>query len=426
MIAIDRRSINLFLPFIVAFIYPPLGLIFLMYTIIKFNSTDEDYLSPNFAIFVALLFAVYGYNLYTQSTDLHTYIERVQGINGWTLDMVFNNMFFNSQSKLYVTDFLLYIASKSGNPYLLPCMIGFIDYYIIFYIFLDYRNRCKNKNLLQLILISIMLIGISTPLSVISNVRCVTAYAIICLAAYRELVQKKKNVLTIVLYILPIWIHTSAIMFLMIRLLVYIIKYIGGFSIVIALFLPNVITFLHNLTNGVMSNNVIITSIVNAVDLAYRYLPEGDTTSAMALQYNSDVVNRFVRTYGTFFILLLIAIIYVQGYIHKNNKLKDEKIVQFLIVVAIVALSSLTIPTGIFWRYESAVIFLSPIVLMKTVNDDNKYIRYMTYILLVSGVMAAVVMFSLQKGWVSTSTIINGLVTTNGFEISHSFFNILA
>lgn len=417
MITFKKSTVNFLVLALIAFIYPPIGIIFVLATVLFSNWDQRLYITPHYAIFFALIFAVLGYNMTTQSTDLQAYIKVVNDVSGLSLNDIFNTLFFNSKTQLYITDLFIYLASRSGNPYILPCIVGFVNYYIIFYIFFDFRNRSKNYNKIQLLLLSILLIGVITPVSVISNTRCVTSYVIICFAAYREFVQHKRNAITLILYIITIWIHTSAIAFLMIRILIYMVKYIGKLSIFLALFATNIIDFLHNTLFNISIGNNLFQLIYNAINQAYFYLHEIDPS--MNAQYRADINNIFVRIYGTCFILGLLFIIYYQSYVNKKNPLKYEKIVEYIIMICIFSLGTLSIPTGIFWRYEAAIIFLSPIILMRTVNSNDTLVKSISYLLMISGAIVGLIMFTIQIMWIPPKSLVYGFVTTNGLKIGY-------
>lgn len=416
MISIKRSSIQLLLMALIAFIYPPLGILFLGYQLFRTKWDKNTYVSPNYAVFIALVIAALGYHFYGDATDLHSYIEKINAVQGWSLSNIYDMVYFNSKTKLYVIDTLIYLASKSGNPYILPWMIGFMDYYLIFYMFFDFRNRSHNTNWWQLCGLVIMLLGIATPLNVISNTRCVSAYIIISFAAYRELVQKKKNILTLILYILPLWLHTSAIIFIGVRLMMYLARYLGSFTIVLSLFAANLITWLHQLFSGVGSGNLIVSMVVNAINQAYFYLngPDAQTNS----MYANDASNIFTRVTGAAFIILLILIIFLQEHSQKEKSYRCESMVEYLLTAAAFALGTLSIQLGVFWRYESVIVFLSPIILLRSLNDESKIVRQLSYLLLFGAVLISVRNVVTQINWVPLNQLIPGFLSTNGIEIA--------
>lgn len=423
MISIKKSSIQLLLMALIAFIYPPLGILFLVYQLFQTKWDRDTYISPNYAVFIALVIAALGYHFYGNATDLYTYIDRINAIQGWSLSDVYNTVYFDSKTKLYVIDTLMYMASKSGNPYLLPWIIGFIDYYIIFYIFLDFRNRSHNSNWWQLCGLFIMLLGIATPLDVISNTRCISAYILISFAAYRELVQKKKNLTTLILYILPLWLHTSAIIFIGARLMMYLVRYIGNFTIVLSLFASNLITLLHQLASQIKSDNLIVFMVVEAINQAYLYLSGVD--AQFKARYANDASNIFTRVTGAIFIILFIVIIFLQGQGKKEKGYRHENMVEYIIMVSAFALGSLSIQLGVFWRYEAIIIFLSPIILLRTLNDDSKIVRQLSYVLLCYALMISLKEITNQINWIPMDQLILGFLSTNGFEIAARLLRVI-
>ena len=88
----------------------------------------------------------------------------------------------------------------------------------MFYVLFDMIERSNRKfKVSEVFMLAIISIGIISPYSIIGNVRCVLAYVLISFAIYRDLVQKKRNILTLLLFFLPIYLHSSAIIVVLIR-----------------------------------------------------------------------------------------------------------------------------------------------------------------------------------------------------------------
>ena len=88
-------------------------------------------------------------------------------------------------------------------------------------------------------------------------------------------------------------------------------------------------------------------------------------------------------------------------------------------MICIFSLGTLSIPTGIFWRYEAAIIFLSPIILMRTVNSNDTLVKSISYLLMISGAIVGLIMFTIQIMWIPPKSLVYGFVTTNGLKIGY-------
>ena len=65
-------------------------------------------------------------------------------------------------------------------------------------------------------------------------------------AIYRNTIKKKMDIFTLFMYIIPLGLHSSAIILLLIRILSVIFKKLSKLTIIIAIMLPTIIDFAHN------------------------------------------------------------------------------------------------------------------------------------------------------------------------------------
>ena len=74
-----------------------------------------------------------------------------------------------------------------------------------------------------------------------SNVRNVSAFALLAVAVYRDMVKKKRTVITYLLYIIPCFIHMSGIVIVLFRAEIPIIRKFPYLGITSTLVIPTVI-----------------------------------------------------------------------------------------------------------------------------------------------------------------------------------------
>ena len=93
---------------------------------------------------------------------------------------------------------------------------GCIVYGVAFYITCDVAEEYNAQSTIPAV---IAIQGCMLPFfSIISNVRNVTAFSLIVLAVYLDTVKKKRNPVVLILYILPVFIHSSAIILVLLRI----------------------------------------------------------------------------------------------------------------------------------------------------------------------------------------------------------------
>lgn len=113
-----------------------------------------------------------------------------------------------------------YIISKTGHFGLLPFTAAMIYYSCVFNIFsnvcLKY-NICGTKRVIFLIFI----MSLGTYLEVISNIRCMTAFAMIAFCTYSEIFNSKSLVKHLPIYFIAGTMHLAALAMIIIRFAIY-------------------------------------------------------------------------------------------------------------------------------------------------------------------------------------------------------------
>ena len=353
----------------ITFIFPIVGLMLILCILIKNWNCDISSNLKKYVFPFGFIFGSLGYSMEfgDKINDLTRYFDIVASLKDFSLNYILTN----DRELLYTKDIIFYFVSRTNELHILPFITGFIVYTITFYVLFDIvkksNRKFKTKELFMLILISI---GIITPYSIIVNVRCVLSYTIIIFAIYRELIQKKRNIVTLMLYILPIGLHSSAIIIIIIRLISILFKKFKKISIAIALFLPTLIDIIYNYV-GYLNIGIIGTIITNAINKAYAYLHW--TEGGWATEIESSVSNIFQRTTGSIFLITIIILII---YINRKRAKKDNgkyQMINFLYFMSIFALGCLWIKTGAFWRFETMVVLFSPIVFVTALEENEKF-----------------------------------------------------
>ena len=355
---------------IITFIYPLFGilimLIILFYGVVtnvslNFTSkTKHNYLM--WALSFGVLAGMYGYTFDYTYNDLFRYAEQIVYYFNGNISTIFTN----DSELLYVRDILFHIVSNIGDVHILPFIVGFVTYSIVFYIIFDYLCRLDvSLKLINLICILSIVVSIVTPYSVIGNTRNIFATSIIFLAAYRELIQEKKGILTYILYIVPCGIHSSAFVYIILRLLIKLIQKLKYVAIVISFLIPYVVILMYNILDSINSNFILLAAFKNMIDKAYFYLFSNIKVMGVNSLYTSTI-----KYYGLICLIIIVVLTTLDKSIFEN------KYMAFYFGNIICAFTVYNISFGAFWRFEALALMLFPLIVVhikKKLISDNKY-----------------------------------------------------
>lgn len=408
--------------FIISLLSPALSLLIILGLCFKNwkNNVTKDI--KRLTVPLGMIFGTMGYcfRFFAETNDLSRYFIQVNSISGQS----FGEIIASDSEMLYLRDGLFYFVNKCGNQYILPFIVGFLIYSISFYVLFDMICRSKRQyRYSEVFLLSIIMVGILAPLIVIGNTRCVLSFILITFAIYRDIIQQKHNLITLLLYVAPIGLHSSAIVIIMIRLMSIVFKKYEKAKWVIlsiVLFLPTIIDFFYEHVAGLLSGPVG-SILVNAINKAHWYLHW--TSGGWATQVDSSISSKLVKVFGTIFLIMIIYLVFKKPrnnnqdeHVNNNKSLYKEPMISFLFLTAVFALGCLHIKTGAFWRFESIVVLFSPVVLIQAI--DNKVIsKKFFYIMCAYASMLVIYNILYQiSNTNATQTMIN-FTTTPGVKI---------
>lgn len=381
-------------------------------------SRNKKKINKGYAVPFAILFGTFGYSMrFIGEPDLMRYYAMIEGMQGQTLLFIMSR----NRDRLYLRDVLFYFVSKTGNNNILAYIVGFFCYLIIFYVFFDtvnhYKTEFKHNSSIHIFWIGLIMVSVIEPMLIISNVRCVFSYILVSFAAYREWIQKKRNWFTILLYILPIGLHTSTVIVVITRLGVPIFKKYSKKFVLVVFFVPILIRMAYEIFRRIEISHIAFQYIRNAVNKAYYFL--NWTEGGWADEVENSLSNRVLRIYGTFFLIMIIIFYHVI----KKNKIEvlNEKFNNFLYIIAILALGTLSIKTGVFWRFEAIVVVFSPFILLPVAAYGGKNHRVMLFVLYLSaGIMLAVNLVHMCRNMIMDELLVE-YISTSTFKIIWEF-----
>lgn len=408
--------------FLLTFLFPFIGFIYILANIIKRKTKNITVSELNdFKFALPLLFAYFGYSLRfgNRENDLTNYfyiIENLKFLN-------FREVISATKSNLYLQDIFFYFVGYANNNYFLAFIVGLVCYGIVFYIIFDYI-KINNINIsvdktIKLIIISSLIIS---PYTVILNVRAVMAYMMITLAFYKHCKNKKLTFSILFFYLLPLTLHSSSIILLIIVLVSKILKKMYYLSIPIAVFLPKIIEISYNNAH-VLGSSFIAQVLKSAISKAYFYINWTSGGWADLVEYSiSNKINRY------FAIIYLITFsLYILSNINKIKERKEsikkwENLLFFNLFISLVSIGLLSVKTGVYWRFEMVSLVLCPISLL--IIDENldtlffKFLHNISVIMLILNIVHGLRNISIYDTLIS-------LITSNGFMIVRDILEII-
>jgi hypothetical protein len=191
------------------------------------------------AILFTLVIAFMAYGSYFgKGSDLKRYYEIMQEMKGRSFAWAQENGFYKNT---ILTNFLFWAIAQTDDYQLLPMITASITACSLCYIILSESRRKKLNSCVTCVYI-LQIVAIGTIALILTAVRQNVMAALFAVAVYRDFILKKKNLLTVFIYVCTCLIHVAAIFLIVIRLCAFIksnIKYLFLFwSLLIPLLEP--------------------------------------------------------------------------------------------------------------------------------------------------------------------------------------------
>lgn len=285
--------------------------------------------------------------------DLSRYFEQVELFSRYT----FTEAFHLLSDGLFVRNVFFWLISKTGDVHLLPLITTGISYAICYYITCDSARRLHSESYIYLVLVFEVLV---IPFfNVVNNVRNIAAFLLICFAVYRDLVEKKRDLILILLYILPCFLHKTGVTMLALRLLIVIFERYRILSLALIIGLPNIIDFTYAHVSWIRGTGIISVVLRRLILSAHNYLYD-DSEYAARFQNSRYGIIRI-----TVFVIIGILAYYCYQYIIKHHESEFVRFVTFAFELCIMTLACGSFDTPAYWRYAvAAYVTCAPILIM--------------------------------------------------------------
>ena len=341
-----------------------MGLLFVLLFLIPFSTLATMiawigfYREPRKIEKFALLY-VYGIFIFSYSLipdhelDLNRYWYQIEAIKEMTLNGAIE--YFNDG--LFIENLVFWIISKMQVPHLLPAISTSIVYGLSTYIVIDSNKRFGFRNSL---FYAILFQSLVFPyLSIVSNVRNICAFSIGIATVYRELIKKKRDVITIAGYVSPVFMHKTGLLILLIRLMMILFQKAPLLSVSIVILLPSIIAFFYNNLSLIKLPGMIGIVVRRLIVSSHKYLIGGSDYAERLSRSLSANVAKFVA------IICILVQAYLLYKFYKNHK-EDllSRFAVFSFLMSMIAIAATVFDTPAYWRFGMGVnISFSPILL---------------------------------------------------------------
>lgn len=343
---------------LLAFFYSPIISILVCMIFMMFSK--KSYL---YCILIAITLSIVAF-FFTPppSYDLYRIFEKIE----W-----FKNMNILEFLKIYSSNleigfnFVLLLIVKNLNKHFVPMIFSLIGYLIMFYIICDYSKIKKISSSKTVFIIIVFLLSYQ-HMYLISGIRNFIAIIFFVLLLYIEKIKKKENIITHILYIIPLLFHNSMFVFILFRLLIEfkdkISEKIVAFVSAITLFAPFLILKILELFN----NNSVMFNIYTKF-------------------------NGYINNNSKFYQFLIVASMILQLFMYaytffytKKVGLTNTKFHQYTKYMIILAISLIPYPV-LFDRVLVLLSCLTVVTLIDyvdSISSINKYNKFFCYLMI--------------------------------------------
>ena len=345
--------------------------------------TDEKFDWRSAAFCIALFMAAIAYSyIPTEPSDLVRYWENCEVLAKYPFFEALGKSSNVGNEGLWVFIGASWVVGRIGDLHILPAVSTFLVYYISLYMTgkMGEDLGAKRGEVAAFMIFIILSVNLY---SIINNVRNVLSFTMGGYAVYREVYEEKRDWKTLALYIVPLFIHSSAMVVPLCRLLAPVIGKFkiaglaGCYSIVL------IIDSLHEFTSRLTSGNVVVSMIKTMVNKGYVYFHDTGSSWGTVSQRSGSIRAAKALNFVIVFIMCILACFcddYFEKHITQNNKKKLQKIrimTDFCFIIGLLTIASMPMLTPSYWRFAAALYLLgAPIYfslgLLEEARDTSK------------------------------------------------------
>lgn len=310
-------------------------------------------------------------------TDLFRYNQKMLDF----AELSYRELMQQTRLNDWLINQMFWALGRLGWRSLLPAVSAFVLYSVMLEIYGGVLQRTKTSKNLKFILLMFTMSIVSFYFST-EIIRNMLAFSISIYAVFRDLYQKKRNVYTIILYIMPCMIHISAFVFIILRAAVWM------FSSIYPLFLagifvsPFMLYEVYQAIKNIKFSNRLLEMLRQCIYGAYWYYYEFDYGWALAVK-NSG----FMNVQRLFFFVLLAAVL-LEIFLYHRRFVKENpehaKLLLFLEGFGALTFVTFHIMDAIYLRLYYIWFLILPAILFPVIQmaSEKRFFRYYNGILL--------------------------------------------
>ncbi|MBO5259722.1 MAG: EpsG family protein [Agathobacter sp.] len=331
-----------------------------------------------YAFLFAAFFGAIAYNYVPIiESDLTRYIAEAGKMQGKTLLSVM----IADTERLFVKDIWFWLIAQIGDYQLIPAISTFVVYYTGAYIagYMAYSGGMEKVIHWQL-----MLLICALDLTIVVNyVRNICAFAIVILAFFKWRVENRQKLLAFFLIIMGIFIHSTAIVLVLVLLLLPVIRRCFWQFLIGFLLAGNIINLLYQQLGGI-GGNIVFDIISGIIYKAYQYF-NGMVATEWASQLNQSFTSQAIKIFYLFVITAIVVTYLVQRYNQKgrSNLAVHPDFSNYILMIGALSLGCIPVETPAYNRFYSAFILGSPVLLFELFYSKKinvKWLYLLSYI----------------------------------------------
>lgn len=328
----------------------------------------------NYAFCMAFAFsaAAYCYET-TGDSDIVRYFEYVRSLQNVNfLDALNYGTYGADGEALYLVNAFFWFAATINDPHIVPMVSVFFVYYLSLRIYCDIGQDFNIKNHDMIWGLIFVLMGLNFY-SIVNNIRNVLAFVICGYAVYLDCYKEKRNIGTLLLYVIPIFIHSSVCILIIFRLVLRLAGKMKIAGTVLSLTIIPILDILQYLFQSV--DGGILKYLKKAISMAYNYFHDNSAIEWGLEVQASGSEKLFKICYVAIMIIACISIIIVIRNIRNEGKTKGlKKYYTFVFYTGLMGISCTPVLVPIYWRFSATMIALGSSLFPISLTLRGKYV----------------------------------------------------
>lgn len=261
---------------------------------------------------------------------------------------------------LFVLHAIYWVLGKLSDYHLAPALTTFVIYYIGYYVTCKIGNDMKASKK-QIILYIVFITFTLNYFAIINNIRNIFAFSLVGCAIFRDCYLKKRNIWTILLYIMPIFVHSSAIILVLVRFVLFLPRRAMPVISIVLLFAGLILNVLHENLSIFGAGNAISNVFRLAIIKGYYFF--NDTSSEWGQIVQSSSSQKLARI--VYIAIAFIFVLHMLTQFHKQKKKNALRldsnhgflaVCDFSYFAGLFAIACLPMLMPEYWRFASAMI----------------------------------------------------------------------